>query len=529
LEGLAARIDDLEVRTTSSVAIETLASLIMGIAEASSTFTGSRLSSDARESTALRMSSNQVIFTGLVREAHRRFVSGDREGAMNAFRCAAEWGVFHHPGRFGDLNLEEDLFLFGSSLVAERPSVSPAASTRSVIHVASTVSSMGGHTRNIAHWATFDDDRAHSLILTEQGDEAVPSFLIEAVSGRVRLLQEANPVERVLELHDLLNQSDAVVLHVHPFDVVAAAAIADSHRRPPVIFMDHNDYLFGVGASLADTVLGFRTAGSEFAIARRGVKPSRSVAVPLPINQFERKLDRPAAKRQLGFAPDTPVLTTMALRNKYRPVLGLGFGTLISEVLHRNPRPVLVTIGQSSSEEPWATLLRRWPDRVRVFPPTSDPTSLLSSADLYLDSIPISSQTSLLEAAAIGADVLVLREPGWELLVSSDVDLEFPTVDHRETWITSVLASIDDLEACARRGAHLARQVAEMHSPERWRTLIDGVYRSTVPREDGPPRSNMAGANDFDLTLTAYQEASTVNRDLVSLLAAYGLLPSDLA
>ena len=70
-------------------------------------------------------------------------------------------------------------------------------------------------------------------------------------------------------LQSVIDASDLVVLHVHNNDVVPFLALAGmGRRRPPVVFVDHADHLFWLGARFADLIVNTRLSGHRLAARR---------------------------------------------------------------------------------------------------------------------------------------------------------------------------------------------------------------------------------------------------------------------
>ena len=102
--------------------------------------------------------------------------------------ATAEFCEFNHPGRFADGALENyllDLIDDSEPTVEVQATPMSAFSRRRVLHVATQVCGVGGHTRTIRHWIAADSESQHSLLLTSQGDAAIPNWLGDAVRGLV--------------------------------------------------------------------------------------------------------------------------------------------------------------------------------------------------------------------------------------------------------------------------------------------------------------------------------------------------------
>ena len=139
----------------------------------------SELSARARVSTSNGREALDVFATYY--DALRTFAqNGTRLPKETRALCAeltAEFAVSHHPGRFADGAIENVLLEIGSDLDGlDLPGLSwqelpiapetEATSRRRVLHIASSVFPIGGHTRTIGNWINLDSESRHSVLLT---------------------------------------------------------------------------------------------------------------------------------------------------------------------------------------------------------------------------------------------------------------------------------------------------------------------------------------------------------------------------
>ena len=93
-----------------------------------------------------------------------------------------------------------------------------------------------------------------------------PSLTATGVATPNALLTVKHPrlrgAERLVALRDAIlhriGRADLIVLHVHPYDVVALAAANLPGVRPPVVLENYADHAFWLGVGGADRVCGRR-------------------------------------------------------------------------------------------------------------------------------------------------------------------------------------------------------------------------------------------------------------------------------
>jgi glycosyltransferase involved in cell wall biosynthesis len=354
-----------------------------------------------------------------------------------------------------------------------------------VLHVVTEAHSVGGHTRLVWRWIQRDAARVHSVVVTG-GRSAVPAPLAEAAarSGGT-VWQLANEVRgralaRAGHLRRLAARFDAVVLHVHPSDAVAMLAFAPGSERPPVVFVNHADHVFWLGAAVADLYAHIRPSGLRLAVGRRGVAEGRSAVVPVPVDTASRTLSRAGAKRALGLEERDTVLLTVANAFKFDPVGGVGFLDLVAPVVASRRRVVLLAVGPSDAGA-WREAGDRSGGRIRALGVRSDLSVLHQAADVYIDSYPIGSLTSFLEAGTFGTPLVRLcPEPGWEVLCSDDPGRDTPVAVSPASaaqFGDELSRLLDDAQRREALGAAARDAIEAAHGPGPWQEALEAVYQ----------------------------------------------------
>ena len=217
---------------------------------------------------------------------------GHPERALMWIQLTANFAWLFHPARFADGEIENIALEIGKELEAlQQPPAdtstneSHSREQRRVLHVATGVSGIGGHTRLISNWMENDGDSRHSLLLLSQPNEPVPEWLrlaAEASGGTITSLpSNLHLLEKATRLRAFArDQADIVVLHQHPDDVVPVVAFA-AEGGPPVVIMNHADHVFWLGTSVADVVGNIREFGKRLCEERRFARHSMLLPIPL--------------------------------------------------------------------------------------------------------------------------------------------------------------------------------------------------------------------------------------------------------
>jgi hypothetical protein len=444
--------------------------------------------------------------------------AGDPERAARLAQLAARYASNNHPGVFASPVLETLLAGIGRTMPAPDRSEAVAGGNwpRRVLHVLTKAIGVGGHTRYALRWLEHDAGRTHSLALTGQTGD-IPAELAAAVrssGGELRILGSGGTpggaalIARARELRAMASHADVVILYTHPHDVVPVIALSGSLDRPPVLFVNHSDHCFWIGTAVADLVACIRGQGRRVCLERRGIAADRCTMLPVPLDPPVRHRSQIAAKEELGLPRSAVVLLTVAAAYKYEPIDDVEFLELVTPVVEARPDVILLAVGPNGRR--WQHAERRTSGRVRALGPQRGVQRYYEACDVYLDSHPCSSVTSLLEAASLGTPAMTLcpYEGGAAVLCSED-----PGLDGLETRATNpddyraMLARlVDDVALRRELGRTIGERIAAAHSPDRWRSDVEAAYQrlrgiGPVDPGSGPagPVPSEAGALDVVL------------------------------
>jgi hypothetical protein len=289
-----------------------------------------------------------------------------------------------------------------------------------------------------------------------------------------------------------------VVLHLFPDDIVPSLALENVVQ--PVIFVNNSDHTFWVGRQVSTVFALLRDIPGFSVEEYRGIDASSTSILPIPLPACaDSSPSRDDAKRALGLSPDTVVLATVASSFKFAPLDGLGFLDLVTPVLKANPDARLLAVGPAH-DGAWSRASALADGRIRAFGSTPETALVYRAADIYLDSYPFSSITSLLEAGSLAVPLLVytgtVREapllapgaPGLDPVIVRAID---------PGAYRAVLQNlIDSRQLRASIGAATRESIQRHHTGDGWRGYLANVYEkarslerrdSRQPIDDGDP------------------------------------------
>ena len=464
-----------------------------------------------REQSRRLLGERRVEFDSLVDRVEASIRSGRLAEAAADAQVAAKYATFFHPGLFASPELEDQLFRIGRAAIpmSRRASWSQGDVLR-VLHVATELQNVGGHTRNIWRWMGHDRDNVHSVALTRQY-MPVPDPLVHAAAESGGQVLYANRGRGTLinwarRLQGMMADCDLVVLHNHMCDVIPFLSLAGIQAPPPVILINHADHLFWLGGRFANIVASTRRSGHALCAERRGIPEGRNRLLPLCLAPAPRRLSRDAARTELGLPTGSVVILTVARAPKFRSIGGESFPDPLLPLLRQDPRLHLVIVGPGGTVD-WPAAKGELSRQIRVVNETPETDLYYEAADIYLDSFPFISITSLFEAGlrglplvtrdAFGADAAVMAADSVGL---DDVLLRSQTAAGLRDTIATLVA-----DPAWRReiGERTRTRIEELNCGEAYLLAIRDVYRAAFAASDDVRRDPVgtleACLHDIDL------------------------------
>jgi Glycosyl transferases group 1 len=481
-----------------------------------------------------RLDDNYAGFRDLLATARRRYEDG-RLDAAAAYCQIAGMAAWTNPvGLFGSDEIEDLLRALSRRLPACAPPEPRPAPPRTVLHVATQVYQTGGSTQAIAAWIEQDAGRRHRVCVTRQGASELPAKILARLTSRSDLVRlDTKPrglMGRAAALREAAADTDVVVLHAHPCDVLPVIAFGDGLELPPVVYVDHADHVFWLGRSVARVLLSMRDSGRLLALSRRGIEAERCVVMARPLRLSKRSVQREEAKRRLGLPVDQVVIVTAADGSKYQPIGGPAFLDLVRPVIARHADVSLRAAGPAPDGE-WALAARATAGRIRALGTLPDVSLLQQAADIYLDSFPFSSLTSLLEAGSYGTPVVTFRgHPDDCLVLGADtrgLDEHMLCPASAEAFEHELGRLIAQPDLRRELGERTRRAILDSHSGAGWQASVTGLYERAVLLNSAPqPGHAERRAGRLDVLVDHVMEQTGFGQGVPGAVRAnLGLLP----
>ncbi|MDI1232185.1 MAG: glycosyltransferase family 4 protein [Methylobacter sp.] len=436
------------------------------------------------------LQANSEAYEWMVEKIHTIDRRIEPETVLRQIVAAARFAAVFHPGRFADGTLENLALDIGAELdeIPTEIQINGLSNLhkqnrRRVLHVATEVLGVGGHTRMLYHWVCNDYNSCHSLVLVNQRDiTAIPNWLSEAIQSSggelVIFPAESELCQKARWLRATAKRiADLVVLHHCPFDVVPTVAFA-IRECPPIAILNHADHLFWLGSSVADIVINLRTAGSKHTAECRFIE--NNTVIPIPLAESTKQMSRKQARQMLGIEEDQCMLLSVGRGEKYRPCGAYDFVATANKILDHQTIAHLYVVGETAAGiGPY--LNRKLHNRLHFMGSIENPSLYLMAADVYLESFPFGSNTALLEAALCGLPVVPAYAPLFPLLVANNDSLHdiLSNPLNEEEYIDRVDMLIRDSNHRTEFGEMLRNRLLLDHTTDGWLRRLAKMYEET--------------------------------------------------
>lgn len=385
--------------------------------------------------------------------------------------------------------LEQQLLQIGRGLADPETTTHSRKQSERWLHVLTEVYPDGGHSAMLRRWIQQDPrPNRHSIVLLAQ-TVSVPAALLEVLQGKggsvIRLDARDTLLGRAVRLRKIVReQADVVVLHIHPWDVIATVALAIS-AGPPVLLVNHAAHIFWVGASVADMILNCRYSLQEDEWTTRYRGCHRIMHVPIPLNEPVSSVVRSAAgddgrenaRNLLKLPQDAIVMLTVGIGHKYTPLEGLDFLHAIRAVLQARGQAYLVAVGLKYDAR-WVKLQEEVGGRLILVEkqPATAMATFFETADIYLEGFPFGSTTSLLEAGLHGIACVLSPQECPPPFTSDGIALQLlHQSSDMSDYVTYILLLLDDPKERLRIGQLLANSVRAHHCGSGWGAYLEKV------------------------------------------------------
>ncbi len=320
--------------------------------------------------------------------------STNPEIMLSLISCMSRFAYQCHPGKFVSEKLESII-----KQIAEQhfPKVEiklykkEIKSQKKILHIATCLYDVGGHTRFLENWIQLDSQNQHTVLVTQnQNDSKIDSVVV---------LQSKSILSKSFELNEFINKNefDLIVLHTHPEEVIAFLALYNV--AIPKILVNHSDHTFWLGKNFVDYVVNIREEAVKINLLYRGI--DKNLILPLPLRFKDLDITQEEARKKINFPINTPIAISIGSYHKFIPSNSANFYLMLQKIWEKVPELQVYIIGISEKERKIVGFGND--HRLNLLGKITNPSIYCKAANFVIDPVPKGSYTALLEAVGYGA------------------------------------------------------------------------------------------------------------------------------
>jgi hypothetical protein len=432
---------------------------------------------------------SQYLFLSELTSAEQFVAQNELDIALHIAAGLSTYAYLNFTSFYSSYRLEKLVQTIGEKVM--QPAThgpKPNSGKRRILHVASELYELGGHTPLLLKWIQRDQDSEHAVFLTRQTEATIPAkiFAQHRVNQSVicRLSKGESLVETAQQLLNTAGGYDFLVLHIHPDDIVPLLAFA--HTKPvPVYFLNHADHCFWLGASILDGLIQLREPSIELDKKRRGIDaPQFVLTIPVNTPAIASIASKHEVLGKYGItAQQTFVLLTTSTESKFKPLLEYNYFESVIPVLDQNPQAVLLIVGIGSDKD-LAIKYNHPQIKYLGYLSPEDLSSIENTVDIYLETFPNSSFTALLQVLMKGKPVHFMFSPPalFKLFCNSEY---YPA--NEQEWQKQLNERIRQPHVLKAYTHVLTQKVKGEYSLEAWHNALTNFYayadthKKTIP------------------------------------------------
>lgn len=320
------------------------------------------------------------------------------------------------------------------------PSIQKKSTTEGKkLHIFSELYDVGGHTRLMLNWIKKDQKSRHSILSTRQGAEKVETILKslnfqENIEEKFYL--EGSFIEKSKKLLDIVLREnyDQIILHIHPDDIIPVLALSHPSASTPVLFLNHAEHTFWLGASVLDLLIQIKKENIETDSERRSIEKESQFLLPIPVKSDVL----PKVKN------DNVVLLSIGSEYKYTPRFGYNFFKEVHSVLSRFENVVCYLVGVPADNQFYKEYEH---PRLICVGPQKNIDYYHQIADIYLEGFPFASFTAMLETSLQKVPFVLQYSPEDNMILFTDENIDFikypKDVDEWHTQLNKLITNAD--------------------------------------------------------------------------------------
>jgi hypothetical protein len=443
-----------------------------------------------------KVSRNSKYYKEILKISEYYVKISDIEAAINIASLAASFSASNYCGFYSDNKIETLLNNIGKKIlpITERVSQHKAGAKQRILHYATMLLNVGGHTRLLDNWVKADTSNSHDIFLSKQSCE-IPFFITETIKSNGGTIYNYNDqdlfINRIEALKSVSEQYDMVVLHHHPDDVIPAIAFAHSSDTP-IAVLNHGDHKYWVGTSICDNLIEIRDNLIPYDELRRAINTFSLLPIPITITKQDKYK---VSRETLGIDDDEIILLSIGSEYKYSPFEGKNFFEDIIEVISQCSLAKIFVVGVSSD----SGIASQYSHPKIVYVNATPEIDLYRHAcDIYVEGYPFSSFTAYLEVGALRKPIHFMYEaPLLNTYNLTNYQYPFKCYNSKSEWQQGLLNLIYNPELRNELGNQFYTNIETNHAMPGWYTYLVEFYSAIKNKKH---QVRIASDNCFVLT-----------------------------
>jgi hypothetical protein len=313
----------------------------------------------------------------------------------------------NYPLRFSDVELENII----EKNIINWKEVKPYSNQNTILHIASTVFEVGGHTRWLMNCIDHLPEYNHTVVLTRQSKN-IPQNVLDFIDKKkvnvIRIPFELTLMQKVKKVKEIIIESKPfkVFSFHHPDDLISILATTGADQFQSVLF-NHADHTYSLGARFFDIQVDFRRTGSV--ISNLGKSVSHFSLQVLPLAKELREKENTKFQEQYD-AYDFVVGT---LTNVSKVQSFMNAPTILDVIFqlaeeYKNSLYLIIGLDTKQTEK---LSKKKIPENVHCLGIITDPNQYYSAMDFFLEPFPMGSGMGIIEACQYGAIPIFGKHP----------------------------------------------------------------------------------------------------------------------
>lgn len=357
-------------------------------------------------------------FETFLKKAIHNFSKNNIDDSIVYLEAAARYATEAHFGEFYNPKIEEILASISDKYFLNDKYIQKNSKEKyQVLHIATRIYETGGHTRLMLNWIDNDEKYSNDVLITDMEENKIPLELLNQYERQFNIfnLGHLQGIEKVKAIREFSKKYDYIVLHIHPNDVYTVIAL---HNCPlPILFLNHADHRFWLGRNTANLFLEIRQVGANTSNIKRNIPKSHQMLFPIPLKR-KISLTKKEARRELNIHEDEIVILSIASAYKYDPISDNGLADSIIYLSNKYEKVRFIFIGPHLNKEFWMRIVNNTKGKVDILGELTVVDQYYIAADIYLDSYPFVSLTSLLDAGKYGLPLISIKKN----MTTADID-----------------------------------------------------------------------------------------------------------